>query len=177
MSSKTARKFYHFTRKENIEGILNSYLYPGKVIGKNNNYHEMRGDPSYIYLFNENRARGSIEFEMISPEIAVFRRETHSLLEITLPLSHPIENDYDKLLFIFSDLEKKDWKKLVVEPFFWRLGMHFQGDLTKENLIYYMSLVSDDAWFGNVGSYRTSKPIPGKNIKEVGFDYLLLDKK
>lgn len=173
MSGKTERKFYHFTRKENIESILNSYLYPGNVIGKNNAYHEMRGDPSYIYLFNENRAIGGIEFEMISPEKAVFRQETHSLLEITLPLSHSVEKDYDKLLFIFSDLKKKDWKKLVVEPFFWRLGMLFEGGLTKENLMYHMNLVLDDAWFGNVGSYRTSKPIPGKNIKDVGFDHLI----
>ncbi len=175
MSSDTEKKlFYHFTKKENVESILNSCLYPGKVVGKNNDYHGMRGDPSCIYLFNKNRALGSIEFEMTSPVIAVFRRETHALLEVMLLPNHPVEKDYDKLFYIFSDLKKKDWKKSVVKPFFWRLGMHFQGDLTRENLMYHMNLISDDMWFDNVGSYRTSKPIPGKNIKEVGFDYLLL---
>lgn len=157
------RSFYHFTKKENIESILNSCLFPGRDIKKNNIYNEMKGDPSYAYLYNTIAAVRMSDF--------FFQKcKDMALLEINLPLSHPIKRDYDQLLYIFSDIQKTDWKNIRVKPFLKRRGIKFKGKLTKENLIHNIDLISEKKWAELSGSYRTPKPISKGYIEKVDLE-------
>jgi len=166
---------YHATKKENAESIISSSLYPGKIIGKQNIYHgKFYGNPSCIYFFNEETIRELSRLMYARPDKKWgFDLKKHTLLEVTLPDKHPIERDYDQLLFILSHPKKDKFRDTYVKPYLKRFGIEFKGRLSKNNIIKHMDLITDYVWDCCAGSYRTPKPIPGRNIKDIGFEHLL----
>lgn len=175
MEKKELKKLYHATRKENVESIISSSLYPGKIIGKHNTYHgKFCGDPNYIYFFNEETIRELCRLMYTMPDKKWgFNFKKHTLLEVTLPDKHPIERDYDQLLYILSHPKKNKFRNTYVKPYLKRFGIEFKGRLSKNNIIKHIDLITDYIWDCCAGSYRTLEPIPGRNIKDIGFEHLL----
>ena len=175
MGKKELKKLYHTTRKEFVEDIISSSLYPGKIVNKRNTYQEsFYGDSNYIYFFDEMTTREICRLNYAMPnEEWGFNLKEHTILEVIIPDKHPIERDYDQLLHILSHPEKKRLRNSYVKPFLKRHGIEFKGRLSKNNLIKHIDLITDYVWSCCDGSYRTLKPIPGKNIKNIGFEHLL----
>jgi hypothetical protein len=123
-------------------------------------------------LYNKKEAR-DYSRKIIIREVDIWQPGTHTLLELTLSPAHPVERDYDQLLFVLNKPEVRDWKNYWVEPFLKRLGIEFNGSLSKENLMYHIDLIPDYVWECCMGSYRSAESIPGKSIRDIGFEYLI----
>ena len=173
---KTVRIFYHVTRKEYVNSILNSALTSGKTLGRCNKYYGRHGDPSYIYFWNKRNAK-TLSKKIIRKEHGAFDIKTHTLLEITIPVNHPVERDYDQLLYILNNLKTKDWRNLWVKPFLQQFGIKFNGPLSKQNLMHHINLIPNHQWACHIGSYRTPEPIRNEHIREIGFKCLLTHQK
>ncbi len=156
-------KFYHITRLDLVNRILEEGLKPASVTGNSSLYKGTQLDPNYVYLWKD--ARYAIKDA--SPR-------KNDILEVTLPEDFPIERDYEQFL-IWAKFPEDVLKQMIgglpnketlVRSVFQRLGgIDFSGQLTDENIRQHVDKISAGRWDEVVPSYRTRESIDAKCLK------------
>ena len=169
------KPFYHITRKERLDDILGSDTKPGKGLkprienGKEG-YGKDIGDPNYVCIFT---VRDLDQFLRETTNDLTEEGIEMSVLKVDLPPEHPLERDYDKILYLirFDDEKAQEIyganKLDTSSNFFKTFGIKFQGDVNEENLKKHFDMIPEDVYDQMLGNYRTLLTITAERLSLV----------
>lgn len=150
------QKFYHFTSKQNVAGILLKGLKTGAEAGINNAYLGRKGNPDFIYLWNSKSIRSVGIFAAlgINPGITV---KNTALFKIYIH-EQCVERDYDQLLHLFEEAKKQgDESFALLRRAADGLGAIIRGEISEENIKIGIDNIPKEIWEKRPGSYRTKQ--------------------
>lgn len=151
-----------------LDKILKEGLLPAKITGNRVEHAGIKGDPNFIYLWNEKMMTWGAKRIVSDSFPTTWNRHNAAILRVSLPDDISIERDYDQVLHCLNDPENMDQRfEEWILPFFDRLNINFNGEPTKKNLVYHVDKIDDNTWDDLVGSYRTAEKIDPKNLKMI----------
>jgi len=168
-------KYYHLTSSKFLKSIFRQGLKPARQtrnVGVMK--HRPKSNPSYIYLWKDPQYA-----LRLYPAIKMA-----SLLDVSLQDNEGgIERDYDQITSILGfndekfrhlvDTHESITGQRITSKRHWIIdlvgvvGIHFEGDLTENNLIQHLDQISVEQWDKRVSTYKTRSTISPEHLTHL----------